>query len=63
MKPHPVYQDKRRDIMINLWYYKLPGAVYANGPIWAKSEKEVRKEIRESIGKDRVPYGTQIWKK
>jgi hypothetical protein len=45
------------------WMYKLPGAVYANGPVLAKNEKEVRQEIRDHLGTERVPSGTEIWKK
>lgn len=47
-----------------LWYYRLPGAFYANGPVEFKSpidEREFRKYLRELFDIERLWRGTEVW--
>jgi len=50
-------------VMKQMWYFKLPSAVYANGPIEVSNEREARQYVREFLGKARVPNGTEFWRK
>jgi len=46
------------------WYVHLPGAVYANGPVYFPepiSAEEFKAWVREWLGVDRVLPGTGIW--
>lgn len=43
------------------FYYRLPGSVYANGPVVCRSKAALRLEILASIGRDRLPRGTEMW--
>lgn len=46
------------------WYYRLPGAFFANGPTTKRfhSESEARRHIRECLGVTRLPRGVEVWR-
>lgn len=46
------------------WYYTLPGAVYAFGPVRFDkpiSERDFRAYLREYHKVKRLPRGTEVW--
>jgi len=45
------------------WFVFLPGEVYANDYRFERpvTEREVREYVRERLGVERLPRGTQVW--
>jgi hypothetical protein len=51
-------------VKASAWYYKLPGAVYAYGPMRFSqpvTERRARAAIRFVWELARLPRGTEVW--
>lgn len=42
------------------YYFVLPGTFYP-GDIYARNEKEARENLRNLMGRKRLPTGTDVW--
>jgi len=42
------------------FYWRLPGEFYPHN-VYARNEQEARKKIREMLGVERLPRGTEVW--
>lgn len=43
------------------WWVLLPGAVYANGTFRASDLQGAKQWVRDWLGINRLPRGTQVW--